>query len=88
MSNKKHSIAYIVFIEVMQMENIRFLLTDLPLSVKAYTICKDDFYTVVINARLSRDQQQESCQHELNHIKNEDFSKQCKVGVLEMFAHK
>lgn len=70
------------------MENVRFVLADLPISVKAYTIRKDDFYTIVINARLSHDQQKESCQHELNHIKNGDFSKQCNVGIIEMFAHK
>lgn len=69
------------------MENVRFVLADLPLSVNAYTICNDDFYTVVINARLSHSQQKEACKHELNHIKNGDFCKQCKVGILEMFAH-
>lgn len=47
---------------------------DLPCSVRGVTVLDfDGNYNVYINSRLSYDVQQGALEHELNHIKNNDF---------------
>ena len=70
------------------MDNIRTILADLPYSVKAYTIYKDDFYTIVLNSKLSYEQNIESYNHELSHIGNKDFYNKINVGMIEIKSHK
>lgn len=70
------------------MENIRVIFCDMPTSIGGYTILKEDFYTIVLNSRLSRERNIESYQHEVDHILNGDFEKKCSVDLIEFFAHK
>lgn len=69
------------------MENVRTILIDMPCTVKAYTICKDDFYTIVINASLNQEMQRFAYYHELYHIQNKDFERKCSVNLIEINAH-
>lgn len=46
----------------------------------------DDSYTVFIDAKLGRQQQQEVFMHEIGHVKRNDFEK-CNVQTIESYAH-
>lgn len=69
-------------------DDIRTVMADMPVSVKAYTILdQEGFYTIVLNANHSREQNLLSYQHELRHIMNKDFEKKTKAGLIELYAH-
>ena len=63
---------------------------DMPVTIKAYTMhCNDDTYTIVLNSRHSLEQLMKEYHHEMKHIENGDYDKQCKdVQVVEIFAHR
>lgn len=63
---------------------------DMPVTIKAYTMhCNDDTYTIVLNSRHSLEQLMKAYHHEMKHIENGDYDKQCKdVQVVEIFAHR
>jgi Zn-dependent peptidase ImmA (M78 family) len=61
---------------------------DLPTQIKALTIKnRDDSYTVILNSRLSYEQQRQSFLHELQHITNYDLEKECDIDELEYMVH-
>ena len=54
---------------------INVILTDLPCSIKGYTLLNSDgSYTVTINSRLNAEKQHEVYEHEIRHIAGDDFS--------------
>ncbi len=62
---------------------------DLPTQIKALTVKnKDGSYTVIVNSRLNYEQQQQSFVHELQHIINCDFEKECNINEIETIAHR
>ena len=65
--------------------NIRLM--DLPPRVKGLVKKKDDFYTIVLNSRLTWEQNRISFKHELNHLEGNDYEEE-DVGVTETKAHK
>lgn len=73
----------------MRIDNVRSMLADMPVNVHAYTVKHDDWYTVIINARLSDDVQRDAFRHELIHIKNGDFDRDCDrtADSIEFTAH-
>ena len=58
--------------------NVRTILYNLPADVHAYTVreCAEDWYTIFLNAKDSREQNKKSLAHELRHINNNDFDKE------------
>lgn len=70
------------------MENIRTVMIPMPCSIKAYTIYKDDYYTIVLNSNLSYEQNMKSYKHEISHINRNDFNKKIPVGMIEIKTHK
>jgi hypothetical protein len=63
---------------------------NLPCAIGAFTVERDNYYTVVVNARSSYDQQQKSIAHELEHIENGDFDyivREGNVDLLELERH-
>ena len=67
------------------MVNVHLL--PLPCRIKAVsTKNEDDSYTIILNSRLSHEQQIKSYKHELKHIKNGDFDKE-NVDIIEYIAH-
>lgn len=67
---------------------INVLLFDLPVTVHGFVIENDiDCYTIVINARLSKQMQTECYRHELEHIAKGDFEKH-DADSIEMERHK
>ena len=62
---------------------------DLPTQIKALTIKnRDGGYTIILNSRLSYEQQQRSFLHELQHITNCDLEKECDIDEIETIAHR
>ncbi len=55
---------------------IRVVLIDMPPSINGFTISDGfDYYTIVLNPRLSQQKQEETYAHEISHIMNGDFSR-------------
>ena len=60
---------------------------DMPTTIKAYTMhCNDDTYTytIVLNSRHCLEQLMQSYHHEMKHIENGDYDKQCKDVQLAL----
>lgn len=70
------------------LENIKTVLYDLPQGIKGYTLHKDGFYTIVLNSKLSHEQNKKTYLHEMFHIENGDFDNTNSVGLIELYAHK
>ena len=64
-------------------------LVNLPPSVRSFVRENDDFTsaTIVINARLSHEQQKERYVHEVDHMEGNDFEKD-DVNKVEVNAHR
>ena len=68
-------------------DNITVRLLDLPITVRGFTVLKDDWYTIIINANLSESMRQEKYEEEMKHIKRGDFQKRCSADTIEIYAH-
>ena len=70
------------------LDNVFVNLYDLPATVRSFVVCNaDQTYTIVLNSRLSREQNLISYWHEINHIKNGDYEKQSTADIIEINAH-
>lgn len=60
----------------------------LPTTIRSYVVANNDFtYTIVLNSKLSHEQNLLSYKHELFHIMNGDYEKKCDVDIIEFNAH-
>lgn len=67
---------------------INVVLTDMPTTIKEYVIANQDMsYTIVLNARHTRETRLNAYAHALKHIQNGDFNKKCSVDLIEIHAH-
>lgn len=71
------------------MNNFMIVFDNLPFKVKGFTIhhAADDYYTIVLNARLSNECQKNTLKHELLHIARQDFQLGLDVNLIEKIAH-
>lgn len=70
-------------------QDVNCIYENMPVSIKGYTIQNSDCsFTIVLNARHTREQNLLSYAHELAHISNGDFEQLHDVSELEFFAHK
>lgn len=53
----------------------RVIMYNLPTSIKGFTVNQDGSNTIILNSRLSYEQNLKSFEHEVKHIKNKDFEK-------------
>jgi hypothetical protein len=73
---------------MISLEDIFVKLIDLPYTIRSYVVLnKDQSYTIVLNSKLSYEQNLISYQHEMEHIKNGDYEKKCSVDMIEIIAH-
>lgn len=64
------------------------ILADMPTRIRSYVVrCNGDTYTIVLNSKLSYEQNVVSYKHELQHIANNDFNKTNNVNFIEIHAH-
>ena len=69
-------------------EDINIIYADMPTTIRSYVVNnKDMTYTIVLNSRLSHEQNVISYQHELRHIYSGDYDKKCNVDMIEVNAH-
>ncbi len=68
-------------------ENITVRVIELPARIKAYTVKKDGFYTILVNSILAREQQLKEYEHEYDHIIRGDFDRACSADIIEFYAH-
>lgn len=69
------------------MENVNVYYCDMPHTVRAFVVCCDGYYSIILNARNSYEQNQISYLHEMSHIMRGDFSRCVDVNVLERVRH-
>lgn len=63
------------------------ILVDLPPKIKGFTQNVDCYYTIFLNARHSRETQEKTFRHELEHIKK-DYGVEISVDEIESIRHK
>ena len=70
-------------------ENFNVVYLNLPYKVNGFTLynASDDYYTIILNSRMSYDCWKKTFRHELQHITNDDFIKFKNVGRIEELAH-
>lgn len=64
-------------------EAVYTYLLPMPMKIKGYTVLMEDTYTIVINSNLSNRARLEAYQHEIEHIKKDDFRKKDSVNAIE-----
>lgn len=72
------------------MTNVNVRYCDFPYNIRGFVVrkCEDDvYYTVMLNSRLSFEQQQKTYLHELEHIVQDDFSSCMSVDQIERIRH-
>lgn len=70
--------------------NIGTKVLDLPSTIRAFVVRSvedESYYTVVLNARMSVEQQRLSYQHELDHIYSGDFTSCASPDLIENVRH-
>ena len=72
------------------MNNIAVRYCDLPCTVRGFVVrqCEDDeFYTIILNSRLTHEQLKNTYLHELQHIVLGDFDSALSVSQIELLRH-
>ena len=74
------------------MINTRVVLCDMPSHVKGMVVKSfddgEDYYTIVINSRLGREEQLEAYRHETRHLDQNDFDRTgWSVDSIEYVRH-
>lgn len=70
------------------MDEIIKRVLDLPDGVYGLTVRDlEGDYNIYISSRMSYDRQLETYEHELEHIKRDDFHTSRAVGLIEILAH-
>ena len=68
------------------MISVKYL--DMPTTVRGFVRDSCGDYTIVLNPRMSYEQQQKTYRHELYHIENGDLDRDCDLDQIEAEAHK
>ena len=71
------------------MDNYRIIYQNLPCKIKGYVAYKadEDFYTIILNCRLSYQQNVKTFLHELKHITFNDIHSKIPATLLEQIRH-
>ncbi len=71
------------------MDNYRVVYKNLPYGIKGLTLhsTADDFFTIILNSRMSYDMNLKTFQHELIHVSNSYDEINENINAIEMLAH-
>ena len=70
------------------MEDVFVRYMELPSTIRSFVVAnKDMTYTIILNCKLSHEQNLISYQHELDHILRGDYERKCSVDLIEINAH-
>ena len=70
------------------MNNIKVMYADLPTTIGGFVKETDGYYTIVLNSRMTAERNRQSYLHELGHIDNNDFDRECSADQIELEAHR
>ena len=72
------------------MDEYYIRIIDLPIEIKGFTMydASTDSYNIYLNGKCDSAQNKVTLNHELQHIKNKDFSKNCSAGIVESCVRK
>lgn len=69
-------------------EEIYTYYVDLPTTIRSFVVSNSDMsFTIMINAKMGKEQQLLAYRHEINHIKNGDYDRNGSVDLIEQMAH-
>lgn len=70
-------------------DNFIVIYDNLPYKIRGFTLYHacDDYYTIILNSRMSHDCNKKTFLHELKHILKDDFIKYKNVQEIELQAH-
>lgn len=69
-------------------EYVRVYQLDMPCTIRGYTKpFPDGYYAIILNSRLSWEQNVKTLKHEYKHILNGDFDGECSVNQIEAQRH-
>ena len=69
-------------------DNVKIYYADLPCSIRGFVKCfPDNFFGIVLNSRLSYEQNKRTLEHELEHIKEGHLYTDCNVDTVENLLH-
>lgn len=71
------------------LDNFHVIYQNLPTKIRGFVVYNscDDWYTVVLNPRMSFEQNVKTFWHELKHITNDDFNSSLSVDLIEQLVH-
>ena len=67
-------------------EDFNVVMQDLPTTIGGFTKVTDGYYTIVLNSRMTHEQNQQSYIHEKDHIDSMDFDKERNIDQIEKEA--
>ena len=67
------------------MDEYYIRIIDLPIEIKGFTMydASTDSYNIYLNGKYDSAQNKTTLEHELQHIQNKDFNKNCNADVVE-----
>lgn len=65
--------------------NVKLL--DLPTTIGGFVKETDDYYTIVLNSRMTFEHNKQTYKEETYHIDNNDLDRDCTVDQIETEAH-
>ncbi len=69
-------------------EEIFTYYADMPTTIRSFVIANTDMsFTIIINSKIGKEQQLIAYQHEIAHIANGDYEKDCTADLIELAAH-
>lgn len=72
------------------MNNILVRLVDMPCSVRGCVtrhFDDDEYYTIMLNSRMSAEMQEKAYLHEMEHINSDDFLSDLSADYIEALRH-
>ena len=68
--------------------NTRVILKDMPTTIGGCVKKTDDFYTIILNSRMTFERNRQSYLDEIDHIDSQDLDRECTADQIEMEAHR
>lgn len=63
--------------------DINVILQDLPTTISGFVKETDDYYTIVLNSRMTHERNQETYKHEQDHIDSDDLDRERTADQIE-----
>ena len=70
------------------LDNAKVIYLDLPTTIGGFVKKTDDFYTIVLNSRLSYDRNRESYMDEIDHIVSDAMDQDIHADQIELQSHR